>query len=152
VACPLPSSCPCIPESPPHTHTPHVAPLSTPQAMAHGSGWGALDGGCHPPPPSPCLPTCTLYPPHKQLLAAVVLGAGCWCSWAFSSIVSLAVVVVVVVLWPLSLSYSPGASAFHLTSSGLSAWGWVLYHSLLSTSFLFPLQCHRSTHYPPHKQ
>jgi hypothetical protein len=120
--------------------------------MAHGSGWGASDGGCHPPPPpSPHSPTCTLYAPHKQLLTVMVLGAGHWCSWASSSVISL--VVVVVVSWPLSSSYGPGASAsaFHLTSSGLSAWGsFIVIDSLPSP--LFPLQCCCSTHYLPHKQ
>jgi len=44
VQVPLVPLVPSISLSPSHTHTTHIAPLSTPQAIARGSGWGCFMG------------------------------------------------------------------------------------------------------------
>jgi hypothetical protein len=82
--------CSLHPPIPPPCPYTDVAPLSTPQAIARGSGWGCFMGrvsssslssrlvSC---PPSSSLPChSTHQPPHKQLL--VRLGVGGVSSWS----------------------------------------------------------------------
>jgi hypothetical protein len=65
--------------SPPHplcTHTSHVAPLSTPQAIAHGSGWGCFAGWVSLSP-LPCPPFLHVsLSSHHHLTPLVLYGGG----------------------------------------------------------------------------
>ena len=90
-------------------------PVSTPQAVAHGSSWGCCRGGgpqvllvvpcrccrcCRP------HPHCTPFPPHEQLLVAVVGGA-VMVVVLRSSLSSLVIIIVIVVVLPSSSSSCP---------------------------------------------
>jgi hypothetical protein len=121
-------------------------PLSSPLPSCHG-------------PPHPCIP----HPPHKQLLVALVGGAGC--HWHHTPLITVAIVPPTI--HPMS-SCRAGADAisFPVTPSSpllVLSW-WPPLSARLSCSFLlFPHpfiltipvvpSCHCcSTHHPPHEQ
>jgi hypothetical protein len=117
--------------------TSHIAPLSTPQAMAHGSGWGCCCG------PMDVVASLSFHPRSTPRAVACEAG-GRWCVVCFHAVSCRSL---------LSPSPRPAVPPKHPASSGSQQW-WVVWLVVLaSPSPRCPHHHHcHSTRNPPHEQ
>jgi hypothetical protein len=114
------SSCP---------RTSHIAPISTPRAMARGNGCGCCCG------PTVVMASSSFHPRSTPQAVAREAGAGG---------------VSFVALSPLRCAPCIIPPAIHPTSSG--SWGWGGWCVVCGRCWALRCRCRRSTHDPPHEQ